>query len=311
MVRCLIKKFLSLNIKPVQIMSLFSLPRQLRIATHQAVSVLVSFYWRDSLSEKRYYYLKLEETYFNRKVEKAMRKLPSGSEMLVCYLKMQLKYLSSEGFIIHSGIYDTIQEEISLEIDEPLDIVKMTLNLLLRWGYIDQIDKGLYLNDVQQRIGSKTDVALRVQKHREKVKLLKEKDDKLLQCNKKVTQYRDRVDKELDKELELDIYSHWNTKNIIKHKELTIEMSNKIHTTLKKYSEEKIKLGIDRYSTVLNSGDYYFSYKWTLVEFLSRENGLPIFSNEEIPLDRYKKSKQSKNLSHGKKLVDDDKWGYE
>lgn len=124
------------------------------------------------MSEKVYYYLKLEETYFNNKIEKALRKMPSGSDMLICYLKMQLKYIRSEGFIIHSGIYNTLEEEISLEIDEDVNIIKMLLIALMKWGYVEKIDNGYYLSDMQKRVGTKTDIALRVERHREKVKLL-------------------------------------------------------------------------------------------------------------------------------------------
>ena len=147
------------------------------------------------MTDKRYYYLKLEETYFNNKIEKALRCMPSGAEMLICYLKMQLKYIASEGFITYSGIYENIEDEIALEIDESKDIVKMTMIALNKWGYVEQIENGFYLADVQKRIGSKLDSAIRVAKHREL---------KALQCNKKVTQYRVREELESDKELELE-----------------------------------------------------------------------------------------------------------
>lgn len=125
------------------------------------------------MHEKRYYWLKLEENYFDLKVSRALRKLPSGAEMLICYLKMQLKYLNTNGLVEYNGIYETLEEEIALDIDEDLTIVQMTMKLLKTWGVIETIDNNsIYMVEMQDRIGSKTDSALRVQKFREKQKML-------------------------------------------------------------------------------------------------------------------------------------------
>lgn len=124
------------------------------------------------MNDKRYYWLKLEENYFDLKVQKALRKLPSGADMLICYLKMQLKYLNKGGLIEYQGIYDNLIEEISLDIDEDIDIVKMTIAILIKWNVIEEENDNLYLSEMQNRIGSKTDSAIRVAKHREKMKML-------------------------------------------------------------------------------------------------------------------------------------------
>jgi predicted phage replisome organizer len=125
------------------------------------------------MHEKRYYWLKLEENYFDLKVSRALRKLPSGAEMLICYLKMQLKYLSTGGLIEYNGIYETLEEEIALDIDEDLKIVQMTMKILKTWHVIEIVENNsAYIVEMQGRIGSKTDSALRVQKFREKQKML-------------------------------------------------------------------------------------------------------------------------------------------
>ena len=150
------------------------------------------------MNEKRYYWLKLEENYFDLKVQKALRKLPSGSDMLICYLKMQLKYLNKGGVIEFQGIYDELSQEIALDIDEEEDLVKMTLSVLMKWKVIEPSEDGLYITEMQERIGSKSDVALRVARHREK--------EKLLQCNNDVTKSNSikEIDIELEKDIEID-----------------------------------------------------------------------------------------------------------
>ena len=149
------------------------------------------------MHEKRYYWLKLEENYFDLKISRALRKLPSGAEMLICYLKMQLKYLNTNGLVEHNGIYETLEEEIALDIDEDLTIVQMTMKILKTWGVIETIDNNsIYMVEMQDRIGSKTDSALRVQKFREK--------QKMLQCNNNVTKCNPIKEIDIEKDIEKD-----------------------------------------------------------------------------------------------------------
>lgn len=148
------------------------------------------------MNDKKYYWLKLEENYFDLKVQKALRKLPSGSDMLICYLKMQLKYLNTGGIIEFQGIYDDLAQELALDIDEEEDLVKMTLSILEKWKVLEPYDNGIYITEMQERIGSKTDVALRVARHRER--------QKMLHCNTNETKCNSikeiEIEKEIDKE---------------------------------------------------------------------------------------------------------------
>lgn len=48
------------------------------------------------MSEKRYYWLKLYDTFFENKTSKYLRKLPDGDKILLVYLKLQLKLLKTE-----------------------------------------------------------------------------------------------------------------------------------------------------------------------------------------------------------------------
>lgn len=51
------------------------------------------------MPDKRYYWLKLKEDFFDEKYIKALRKLPQGDSQVIVYLKMQLKSLKTEGII--------------------------------------------------------------------------------------------------------------------------------------------------------------------------------------------------------------------
>jgi len=102
-----------------------------------------------------------------------------------------------------------------------------------------------------------------------------------------------------------NIYSHWNSKQIIVHKSLTEDMKKAIEKTLKKYSEIEIVQAIDTYSEILES-DFYFSYKWSLVDFLNRQKGISTFMNDGSNKVNYEEHK--KKLTKTKKVVNYDSY---
>ncbi|OPX85526.1 MAG: hypothetical protein A4E53_03520 [Pelotomaculum sp. PtaB.Bin104] len=90
------------------------------------------------------------------------------------------------------------------------------------------------------------------------------------------------------------VFRHWNDKKIIEHRELTDKLKGHLNARLKTYSVPEICAAIDNYATVLAGEEYFFSYKWSLEEFLTRGNGLPKFVDVSDPLNNYKKHRQPK-----------------
>ena len=90
------------------------------------------------------------------------------------------------------------------------------------------------------------------------------------------------------------IYIHWNSKNIINHKDLTKEIEKAITKALKKYKEEEIINAIDTYKEILDS-DFYFNYKWNLKDFLTRKNGISTFTSEGSNKINYEDWRTSQN----------------
>lgn len=130
--------------------------------------------------EKRYYWLKLYDTFFENKTSKFLRKLPDGDKILVAYLKFQLKLLKSEGIFVYEHLCDTIAEEIALMLDEDINIVKLLFTALEKTKSIEYLNENtIMLTEMQDLIGSEGSSAARVRKHRQKYNLL--------QCNGHVT----------------------------------------------------------------------------------------------------------------------------
>jgi hypothetical protein len=94
-----------------------------------------------------------------------------------------------------------------------------------------------------------------------------------------------------------NIYIYWNSKKIIVHKRLTKEIKAAINKTVKNYSVENIQQAIDVYKEILDS-KFYFDYKWSLVDFLNRKNGISTFMDEGSNKANYEEWKM-KGCSNG------------
>ena len=80
-----------------------------------------------SATEKRYFWLKLKEDFFDDKQTRYLRSLPDGDKVLITYLKMQLKSLKTAGTIRYDRILPSSEEELALLLDEDINIVKFTI----------------------------------------------------------------------------------------------------------------------------------------------------------------------------------------
>lgn len=89
-------------------------------------------------------------------------------------------------------------------------------------------------------------------------------------------------------------------------------MEKAIKKSLATYTPEEIETGIKNYADILHSPDTFFTYKWTLAEFLSRENGLAVFFEKtienykkEVPDAEKQKNKEISNRIKEQKRVDE------
>ena len=82
------------------------------------------------MSAKRYYWLKLKNTYFSQLDQKKMRKQKNGKDMQIIYLRMMLLSIDKGGYIYYQEVYDSIEEELAEEFAEDLDLVQQTVKYL-------------------------------------------------------------------------------------------------------------------------------------------------------------------------------------
>lgn len=133
------------------------------------------------MAEKKYYWLKLKETYFDNPKIKMLRKIAGGDTFTIIYLKMQLMSIRDEGILKYEGIDTDFANEIALKIDEDVENVKVVLSYLEKQSLIDfnESQNEMILYEASQSIGSECESAERVRAFRER--------QKMLQCNESET----------------------------------------------------------------------------------------------------------------------------
>ena len=122
---------------------------------------------------KKYYWLKLQKTFFSDKKMKKMRLIAGGEIYTIIYLKLLLESLDNGGLIEFENICDNPAEELSLMIDETADNIKACLVILEKLKLCEYNDNFISFNDIEKMVGSSTTEADRVKAYREKQKLLK------------------------------------------------------------------------------------------------------------------------------------------
>lgn len=242
------------------------------------------------MADKRYYWLKLVEDYFNSPKIKKLRKIAGGDTYTIIYLKMQLLSISTNGIISFEGIEQSFDEELALKLDEDLDNVKVTLAYLQSQGLIENNSNDFLLPEACKNIGSECDSAKRVREFREK------KNTQVLQCNDSVTgvlQNSISISNSISKSISNNKDGVVGEEKKQKHKYgeykhilLTDEELNKLNN---EYGEEKTQSAItylDEYIEM--KGTKYKSHYLALKKW--------VFEALEEKADKSKKSAQPKSM---------------
>ena len=157
--------------------------------------------------ERHYYWLKLQETFFEDDTIDYIESQENGERYVLFYLKLCLKALKNEGkLILYVGEmlmpYDDIGIAKLTKTD--VDTVRAAFLLFSKIGLIKVLETGeIYLTQLNELIGSETSAAKRKRMQRLKQKALEEKRDIVTQESHKCHTDID-IEKEIEKDKELD-----------------------------------------------------------------------------------------------------------
>jgi len=160
---------------------------------------------------KKYYYMKVKETFFDSEEMKILESMQNGIEYQNLYIKLCLLSLKANGELIFKSMipYDIAMLSTVLRVN--IDTVKTGIELFKRLGLVSILENGsLYMLDIQTLVGKSSTEAERVSEHRKRTKDVQMYD----KCTKNVEQMLRSCtpELELEKEIEKDTKKEKKTK---------------------------------------------------------------------------------------------------
>lgn len=164
--------------------------------------------------EKRYFWIKLKEDFFDSEQMDFIHDMPNGAEYIYIYLRLCLRFANNDG-IVERRIGPDVRLSYDMQklaeiVHSTPDSVVVAMQVFKQIGLVEEIHNGAFIiPGVRDMVGSESAVAQRVRKHRALKRM--QESQPLLQCNENVTlkvttENRDKRldtrDKSIDKDIE-------------------------------------------------------------------------------------------------------------
>ena len=128
---------------------------------------------------KKYYYLKLRENFFDNDDVAILESMPDGILYSNILLKLYLRSLKNNGKLMFNDRIPYNAQMLSTITRQPVAVVEKSVGIFKEMGLIEVLDNGaIYMLDIQNFIGSSNTEADRKREYRRKIAL--EKDQKFL-----------------------------------------------------------------------------------------------------------------------------------
>lgn len=170
------------------------------------------------MSNKRYYWLKLNENFFEDDTIEWIEEQENGERYVLFYLKLCLKSLKEEGSLIRyvgEKLIPYDVKSLAKLTNTDQDTVAVSLKVFEDIGLIERTDAGeIYMKQIDEMIGTETDSARRMRKTRARKNSLPshcannvlesdtsvQKSDTEIEIEKELEIEREREEEEKDKE---------------------------------------------------------------------------------------------------------------
>lgn len=210
---------------------------------------------------KKYYYLKLVENFYDRDEMIMLESMPDGYMYSNILLKLYLRSLKNEGKLLFNDRIPYNANMLASITRFPVGVVEKSLKIFLELGLIEILDNGaIYMLDIQNFIGKSTTEADRKRDYRKRI----EAEKKLL--GQMSGQISDKTPPEIEQEIEIE-------------RELEQELKQEIETEQQQEIEKKDVVGLVHvYFPHLNEKDVNSIYH----EFIKTNNNLYYLSEKLI-----------------------------
>lgn len=212
---------------------------------------------------KRYYWLKLEENFFEDDTIAWLEEQENGKDYVIFYLKLALRSLKDDGRLIRYVGETLIPYDVKalarLTNTSP-DTVAVAMKTFLEIGLVSQLESGeIYLNQIEEMVGSETNVAKRVRKHRAKKSLEEGHSKQMLQSNTIETKCNTEkeIELEIEKDIDIDIENSTANNDSIPIKEIVGYLNEKTGCTYRPTTPSTKKLIQARIKEGFAEDDFY------------------------------------------------------
>lgn len=124
---------------------------------------------------KKYYYMRLNENYFDSETQVLLESMPDGYLYSNILLKLYLKSLKNDGKLMFNDKIPYSPQMIATITRHQIGTVEKALKIFKELNIIDVIDTGaIYMTDIQNFIGKSTTEADRKRAYRDKIDREKE-----------------------------------------------------------------------------------------------------------------------------------------
>lgn len=106
---------------------------------------------------KKYYWLKLKNDFFNREEIIIVEAMQNGKEYIIFYLKLLLKSIESDGKLLFRNTLPYSVEMLATITKTNIDTVKIAIEIFLDLGMMEKWDDGtIFMKETQNMVGSET-----------------------------------------------------------------------------------------------------------------------------------------------------------
>ena len=191
---------------------------------------------------KKYYYMRLNENYFDSDTQVLLESMPDGYLYSNILLKLYLKSLKNDGRLMFNDKIPYSPQMIATITRHQIGTVEKALKIFKDLNIIDLIDTGaIYMLDIQNFIGKSNTEADRKRAYRKRIE--EEKGQMSLKCPLEIEIEKEielEKEKEIDIEKDINIISPAKAEPHIPYKEIIEYLNNRVGTNYK-YTTNKTR----------------------------------------------------------------------
>ncbi len=262
------------------------------------------------MADSRFYWIKLKLNMLTSKTVDFLMSQKDGANYIILYQMLCLLTINSNGELAnYIGEVIIPFDEAKIQRDTKyfgIDTIRVALNLYKKLGLIYEQQNGiLKIADFENLIGSESKWAGYKRQQRELENVQKKSNEMSNECpirdksidnrdidiniynnNSSNEEYIGHSSDEEQPQFSrparfhpdvIKVFDYWNLCKITKHQFINEKMVKAITKALDIYGLENIYTAIKHYCICYYDKNYFFKYKWTLIEFLNQSNALPDF----------------------------------